>query len=136
MIKKRGGVTMIEIAFNTEKFRAYQRVIELCNFTYQDNAWMEEFWLSLIRTPEIYEEWVYYMNNDNFLGKYRISDYNIFDIYVWQVNQFKYFLSYACDGCCQGAYILLKTFDFLLKMNENPNTYIRIFEEKTGNDLY
>lgn len=126
---------MLESAFNTERYRAYQRITELCCFTYQESTWADDFWLTLIKSPKIYEEWVYYINNNNFLGKYKISGYSIIDVFVWQINHFNRFMSGTCDSHCKGAYTLLKTFDFALKMEEDPDTYVYKLEESQGNDI-
>ncbi len=107
----------------------------LCFYAGEDSAFFEGFWSALKESQPLYREFVYYLENHNFLCEYRISGYTIVDIMVWQMDHFKAQLDRGHDDMKQnGDKMLLMAFDTMLKMEKQPEKYINLMQSETGTD--
>ncbi len=107
----------------------------LCLYAGEDRAFFENFWSALQKSKPVYREFIYYLENRNFLCEYRISGYTIVDIMVWQMDHFKAQLDRGRDDMKQnGDRMLLMAFDTMLKMEKQPEKYIYLMQSETGTD--
>lgn len=100
----------------------------------------EEFTVSfmdiLSRDEDLCQEFVDYIRTREFTGKNNVNGYSLIDILVWQVDRFK-------AGMDQGKYgmknneclMILKAFETMHLMKENPEKYLRLLTEETGQDM-
>ncbi|RAZ93374.1 hypothetical protein DK853_40605, partial [Klebsiella oxytoca] len=71
----------------------------------------------LIRSPEIYKEFLHYLEHQQFLCEYKVSGYSVVDIMVWQMDHFKAQMDRGKDDMKNnGDKMLLMAFDTLLRM--------------------
>lgn len=95
----------------------------------------ESFFQRLTEDAEIEEEFIYYMKNGNFLCKWKIEEYTVVDIMVWQIDHFKARLDREDAGMREnGSKMVLRAFDTMLKMKENPERYKELMQTETGTD--
>lgn len=95
----------------------------------------ESFFQRLTEDAEIEEEFIYYMKNGNFLCKWKIEEYTVVDIMVWQIDHFKAWLDREDAGMREnGSKMVLRAFDTMLKMKENPERYKELMQTETGTD--
>lgn len=114
---------------------ARQWAAALCHYAGADEAFYEQFWQSLSQSGAVYREFVYYLENQTFLCEYRIAGYTIVDIMVWQMDHFKAYLDRGQDDMKQnGDKMLLMAFDTMLKMEKEPEDYVRRMQSETGTD--
>lgn len=107
----------------------------LCHYAGEDEAFLEQFWSRLTDSEGVYEEFVYYLTNQNFLCRYKISGYSVVDIMVWQMDHFKAQMDRGNYGMKQnGDKMLLMAFDTMLKMEKNPEKYVQLMQSETGTD--
>lgn len=107
----------------------------LCRYAGEDEAFLESFWSALQDSAPVYREFVYYLENQNFLCGYRIEGYTIVDIMVWQMDHFKAHMDRGHDDMKQnGDKMLLMAFDTMLKMEKEPERYVRLMQSETGTD--
>ncbi|MCM1264330.1 MAG: hypothetical protein NC313_16590 [Butyrivibrio sp.] len=107
----------------------------LCQYAGEDNEFLERFWNLLINSGDIYNEFVYYMENSNFLCKYKVAGYTVVDIMVWQMDHFKAQMDRGhYDMKQNGDKMLLRAFDTMLKMEKQPDKYVRLLQTETGTD--
>ncbi|MCM1047920.1 MAG: hypothetical protein NC433_05805 [Clostridiales bacterium] len=107
----------------------------LCQYAGEDNEFLEGFWDLLINSEDIYNEFVYYMENSNFLCKYKVAGYTVVDIMVWQMDHFKAQMDRGhYDMKQNGDKMLLRAFDTMLKMEKQPDKYVRLLQTETGTD--
>lgn len=100
-----------------------------------DSVFAEDFMNKLANDNDMCEEFVYYIKTGQFLCKNAVRGYSIIDILVWQVDHFK-------AGMDQGRYgmrynecqMILKAFDTMFKMKADPDKYVRMITEETGQD--
>lgn len=107
----------------------------LCFYAGEDKNFLEQFWSALQESEQVYREFVYYLENRNFLCEYRISGYTVVDIMVWQMDHFKAEMDRGHDDMKQnGDKMLLMAFDTMLKMEKEPERYVFLMQSETGTD--
>lgn len=107
----------------------------LCYYAGEDEAFFEQFWCALQNSPPIYQEFVYYLQNQNFWCQYKIQGYSVVDIMVWQMDHFKAEMDRGHDDMKQnGDKMLLMAFDTMLKMENTPEKYVQLMQSETGTD--
>lgn len=115
--------------------KAYEWAQALCYYAGEDEEFLRNFWRMLIRSPEIYKEFLHYLEHQQFLCEYKVSGYSVVDIMVWQMDHFKARLDRDNSGTKQnGDRMLLLAFDTLLNMKKDPEKYVRKMTEETGTD--
>lgn len=120
---------------NQTEAAARQWAEALCFYAGEDRAFFENFWSALQKSKPVYREFLYYLENRNFLCEYRISGYTIVDIMVWQMDHFKAQLDRGRDDMKQnGDRMLLMAFDTMLKMEKQPEKYTYLMQSETGTD--
>ncbi|MCM1174804.1 MAG: hypothetical protein NC341_07095 [Blautia sp.] len=107
----------------------------LCFYAGEDRAFLEQFWSALTESAPVYREFVHYLENRDFLCEYRISGYTVIDIMVWQMDHFKAGMDRGHDDMKNNAdKMLLMAFDTMLKMEKQPEKYVRLMQTETGTD--
>lgn len=120
---------------NQTNAAARQWAEALCLYAGENEVFFENFWSALQKSKPVYREFIYYLENRNFLCEYRISGYTIVDIMVWQMDHFKAQLDRGRDDMKQnGDRMLLMAFDTMLKMEKQPEKYIYLMQSETGTD--
>ena len=62
-----------------EREKAYAWAGALCGYAGADREFLEDFWGRLTADEEIYEEFVYYLEHQDFLCKVKIEGYGLVD---------------------------------------------------------
>jgi len=101
-----------------------------------DETFAKDFSANLAKDSDMCEEFVNYIKTGQFSGKNVVEGYSIIDILVWQVDHFKL-------GMDQGKFamknneclMILKAFESMFKMKNDPQKYVRLLTEETGQDL-
>ena len=105
--------------------KAYEWAQALCYYAGEDEEFLRNFWRMLIRSPEIYKEFLHYLEHQQFLCEYKVSGYSVVDIMVWQMDHFKAQMDRGKDDMKNnGDKMLLMAFDTLLRMEQNPDYYV------------
>ena len=115
--------------------KAYEWAQALCYYAGEDEEFLRNFWRMLIRSPEIYKEFLHYLEHQQFLCEYKVSGYSVVDIMVWQMDHFKAQMDRGKDDMKNnGDKMLLMAFDTLLRMEQNPEYYVNLIQTETGTD--
>ncbi|MCD7724143.1 MAG: hypothetical protein LUI12_01080 [Clostridiales bacterium] len=115
--------------------KAYQWARALCHYAGEEEEFLEQFWQALTHSPEIYQEFIYYMERQSFRCAYHIEGYSIVDIMVWQMDHFKAQMDRGREDMKNnGDKMLLMAFDTMLKMEKNPAYYVDRLLHETGTD--
>ena len=89
----------------------------------------------MIESKGVYKEFVNYLANRTFLCEYKVEGYSVVDIMVWQMDHFKAEMDRGHDDMKQnGDKMLLMAFDTMLKMEKQPDKYVRMMQSETGTD--
>ena len=94
-----------------------------------------DFMSRLKESENILKEYVFYMENSSFLGKYSVSGMTVVDIMIWQMDHFKSDLDRGMyDMQSNPDKMLLMAFDTMLKMEREPQKYLGRYGQDTGTD--
>ena len=115
--------------------KAYQWAQALCRCAGEDEIFLENFWRRLRQSEPVYKEFVYYLENQNFLCEYKVNGYGLVDIMVWQMDHFKAQMDRGRDDMKNnGDKMLLMAFDTFLKMERDPERFVNLMQTETGTD--
>ena len=115
--------------------QAYQWACALCRYAGEDEAFLKDFWDRLRRSENIYGEFLYYLQHQTFLDRYKIEGYGVVDIMIWQMDHFKAQMDRGKSDMKNNAdKMLLMAFDTFLKMEQEPEKYVKRIQDETGTD--
>lgn len=118
-----------------EREAARQWAEALCYYAGEGAEFMEQFWDALQASEGVYREFVYYLENSNFLCQHKVAGYTVVDIMVWQMDHFKAQMDRGhYDMKQNGDKMLLMAFDTMLKMEKQPEKYVALMRSETGTD--
>lgn len=107
----------------------------LCSYSNKDEAFLEEFTRKLEDSPALYKEFMYFLENQDFLCEMNIQGITLPDILVWQVDKFKagidegrFELKYNPDA------MILAAFNTMYDVERDPSRYLENFRTVTGSD--
>ena len=118
---------------NEKDIREY--IDRLCENAGEDQSFAEDFYERLTADQEILQEFVSYVESGNFACRAQVCGYTVVDVMIWQIDHFKAWLDRDTTGTKQNKdKMLLNAFDILLKMKQNPESYIQKMQLETGTD--
>ncbi len=118
-----------------EKRRAYEWAEALCRHAGEDEGFLEKFFSMLMASEGILREYMYYLENRNFLSQYKVEGYGLIDIMVWQMDHFKAQLDRDRQDMKEnGDRMLLMAFYTMLLMEQDPQYYVNLMQTETGTD--
>ena len=117
------------------KEKAYEWAKALCYYAGKDETFLNEFWQALTQSEGVWDEYIYYMEHQDFKCAYQVKGYSLIDIMIWQMDHFKAQLDRGMDDMKNnGDKMLLMAFDTMLRMGKNPDYYIDLMQNETGTD--
>ena len=100
-----------------------------------DEEFLGSFLGKLWEDREVLEEFVYYVEHNQFADRIKVNGYGIVDVLVWQIDHFKAWLDRDNTQTKEnGSAMLLRAFDTFLDMRKCPEKYVRAMESETGTD--
>ncbi|MBO5474353.1 MAG: hypothetical protein J6A08_11320 [Lachnospiraceae bacterium] len=115
--------------------KAYEWAKALCRYAGEDEEFLKKFWNMLVQSEGIYQEFLYYMEHQNFSCAYKVAGYSLIDIMIWQMDHFKAQLDRDRSAMkSNGDRMLLMAFDTMLKMEKDPEYYVNLMLNETGTD--
>ena len=109
---------------------------ELCRYAGEDEAYACNFKNALKADEEIYQEFLYYMEHQNFACKTKVCGYTVVDVLIFQIDHFRAWLDRDTTGTKQnGDRMVLLAFDTMLKMRKTPQEYLERMQGETGTDF-
>ncbi len=96
----------------------------------------ERLWEGIRRSGGLLQELAYYYDNGQFLCTYEVAGYTLADILVWQVDHFKLYMDRPEEmNRYRQPRLLLASFDTMLQMEENPESFAEKMRLETGQDI-
>lgn len=118
-----------------DKEKAYAWAEGLCKYAGADEAFLKDFWERLTNDPAIYEEFVYYLEHQDFLCKVKIEGYGLVDLMIFQIDHFRAVMDQdVADMRFNKDKMLLMAFNSLLQMRKDPEPFVRMMQGQTGTD--
>lgn len=126
---------MGNIIIASEKLKLFEIVENWAEYAGYSKEWMDTFWQDLLTNPEVYEEFLYYIDHEDFLCKYSYSGQYITDIFIWEMRKFNIKTDRGKNYAdCDKAEMVLNAFRTMLDMKEKADRIINAMENKNGAD--
>lgn len=126
---------MSNIIIASEKLKLFEIVSNWAEYAGYSDEWTNKFWQDLLLTSEVYEEFLYYVDNNDFLCKYSYNGQFITDIFIWEMRKFNIKTDRGKNYAdCDKAEMVLNAFRTMLDMKENGDHIIDAMENKNGAD--
>jgi hypothetical protein len=108
---------------------------ELCRRAGEEETFASEFQKALCADEEVYREFVYYAEHNDFACEVKVEGYSVVDILIWQIDHFRAWLDRDTTGTKRnGDRMVLLAFDTMLKMRKDPQKYLEKMLGETGTD--
>ena len=118
-----------------EKEKAYAWARALCHYAGEDESFLERFFAMLTASEGVLNEFMYYLEHQDFLCAHKVAGYSLIDIMVWQMDHFKAQLDRDRSGMkSNGDKMLLEAFHTMLLMEQEPEYYVNLMQTETGTD--
>lgn len=126
---------MQQIIIAQEKMKLYDRLGEICEQAVYTTEWKDRFWNDLLKEPGIYQEFLYYLEHQDFLCNCTIDGYQITDIFVWQMRKYNVRTDRGKNGAdCDKLAMLLEAFRTMLDMRADGAEIEWSMEMRNGMD--
>lgn len=120
---------------NKQQERAYEWAAALCRYAGANQEFLQNFWGRLTADEEIYEEFIHYLEHQDFLCKVNIHGYGLVDLMIFQIDHFRAVMDQdVSDMRLNKDKMLLMAFNSLLQMRKNPEPFLKILQGQTGMD--
>lgn len=108
----------------------------LCEYTGETKESAKIFWGELTAIPELLDEFAYYYKNKELLCKYKVDNFTIADILIWQMDHFRSHMDRSDSvNRYDNNYLLLSTFCTMIMLHKNSDKIKEQFAAETGTDL-
>lgn len=75
------------VIFDQSRLRAYDGLARLCEYSGETQSWCGKLWNEMLFDRELYEAFIYYLENHSFSEKLKCEGYSLIDCYVWEMEQ-------------------------------------------------
>ena len=131
----RGGF-MQSVIVASEKLKLYGELDRLCKYVGYTDEWRDAFWQSLLENADVYEEFLYYMEHQDFLDKASVQGYTLTDLFIWEMRKYNVRRDRSKNGPeCDKHAMLLETFDTMMKMKRDQAKMQWSMEMNNGMDV-
>lgn len=111
-------------------------VYRLASQAGKDEEFAKDLWSRIVRSQGVLMELAYYHDKGDFWDQHVVAGYHLTDILVWQVDHFKAYMDRSEDmNRFRQERLLLESLDIMLKMETDPEPYIRKMRDESGTDF-
>lgn len=127
---------MANIIYDSTKLKVMQFLDDLSEYAGFDIEFANKLWERMLFHKNVYEEFIYYIENHSLLGKYEIEGYSILECYVWQRNNQVYRLGERGKFEPEGneETVVLKAFDMMMDLEDDTPATLQRLEDDLGRD--
>lgn len=126
---------MNNIIIASEKLKLYDLVNKWAGYSGYTNEWADKFWKDLLLNSEVYEEFLYYIDHEDFLCKYSYNGQYITDIFIWEMRKYNIKTDRGKNYAdCDKVEMILNAFRTMLDMKDNGEKVVNDMENKNGGD--
>ncbi|MDO4966083.1 MAG: hypothetical protein Q4E51_05185 [Lachnospiraceae bacterium] len=123
------------IIIASEKLKLFEIVESWSEYAGYSKEWQDKFWQDLLLHKDVYDEFIYYVEKNDFLCKCSVNGQFITDIFIWEMRKFNIKTDRGRNyEDCDKAEMILNAFRTMLDMKENSERVINAMENKNGAD--
>lgn len=95
-----------------------------------------KLWESIKDIPGLLREYAYYHDRGELLCEYKVENYTVADILIWQMDHFRSHMDRSdASQRYDKPLLVFNTFKTMVELSKNPESIISQFEQETGTDL-
>ena len=126
---------MANLIIDTTKIRIFERLKYLTEATGKDPAFADSLWESLLKYEDLYDEFVFYLENGNIRDGIVFRGYSLIDLYVHRIDCYNIVNDTGKNtAACNKESMVLETFKAMADLKDNPDDFIRRMNEGRGMD--
>lgn len=116
--------------------KLHRWTLDLCAHAGISETEGESLWKGIKSSSQLLQEYAYYCNTGNFLCQYKVGEFTVADILIWQMDHFRSHMDRSdaaqrYDNCL----LIYSTFKTMLELEKNPEEIKKQFYSETGTDL-
>lgn len=123
------------IIFDKRRLAAYSVIEEFCAECGFDDTFTLELWEGLLLNQKLYDEFVFYLQNYEFTGKFTCEGYTIPDLYFYHLREFNLYHDTGknTDSCNKDKLVFI-AFHTMGRLLKEPEIYKVRLSEPMGMD--
>ena len=126
---------MSSIIIASEKLKLYSYLEEMCKYVSYSDEWRDTFWNRLLNNEAVYQEYLYYADNHDFLLNTKVDGYSVIDILIWEMRKYNIRTDKGKNGAdCDKEAMGLESFSTMLDMIDNSAKIEWSMEMRNGMD--
>lgn len=128
---------MSNIILDSRKIMVFEDLKYLCEFTGKSEAFFNSLWNEMQKKPELYAEFLYYIDNHCINDKLSVSGYSLSDIYVYMLGHHNLVSDTGKNTAeCNKESMILDCFMGMAGLMNNPEEFIKKMERGDGMDKF
>ena len=126
---------MAGIIYDANRIKVYENLRALCEFAGESQEWCDRLWEALLTDQQLYEEFIYYLQHRTFLDKMKCCGYSLIDLYFLQMEKYNRLHDTGKNTAeCQKTDMILRSFEAMMHLREEPEIWAKRFGEGRGMD--
>ena len=123
------------IIFDQSKLKAYDGLMRLCGFAGKSEAWQQTLWNEFLLDRELYNAFLYYLENHCLPEFPKYSGYSLTDCYVWQMEQDNLRRDTGKNTVqCNKEDMVLRAFQMMADVQRDPEVFLKKLSDWRGMD--
>ncbi len=113
----------------------YEDLKYLAELTGKKEGFADKIWEGLLKNDELYQEFLYYLDNKALKDEFSFDGYALTDIYVTMIGRYNLLNDIGKNtSMCSKESMVLETFMGMLELMENPTEYKKRLQNNDGMD--
>ena len=128
---------MSDIIISTEHIKVFENLNYLCSVTEKSSDFARALWDGLIINEELYEEFIFYLENRYLKDQIKIEGHSLTDIYVYTLERYNLLSDSGRNmSSCSKDALILDTFMGMLMLKKDPSAYLKMIDDEKGMDKF
>lgn len=126
---------MAGIVIDASKIKAFEALSLLCESCGETQTLQMQLWQDFLQDKELYDEFVYFVEQRTLLGKVNVGGYTLLDLYVMEMDSYNLCHDTGKNtASCSKDALVLHAFVTMTKMRKEPEKYLKKFSSGEGMD--
>ena len=126
---------MANIILDSRKIMVYEDLKYLAELTGKKEGFADRLWEGLLKNDDLYQEFLYYLDNKALKDEFSFDGYALTDIYVTTIGRYNLLNDIGKNtSMCSKESMVLETFMGMLSLIENPEDYKKKLQNNDGMD--
>lgn len=126
---------MAGILYDASKIKVYAVLENLCDYVGTDDSVKDKLWQEFLVDEELYQEFVYYVENHTIQGIMNVHGYTLIDLFVMEMDVYNMTHDTGKNtALCNKEEMVLRAFLTMIGLKKEPEKYIERFQNGMGND--